>query len=75
VNFNYAIDVLFLVDILINFNTAYTSDAFDIVDDRKQIAKEYLQGWFTIDVLAIIPFDLLTAFAQEGEEGSASNMN
>ena len=29
------------------------------IADRKKIAKNYLQGWFTVDLLAIIPFDLI----------------
>ena len=27
--------------------------------DRKRIAKFYLKGWFTVDLLSIIPFDLM----------------
>ena len=30
-----------------------------IIDDRKKIAKNYLEGWFTVDLLAITPFELL----------------
>jgi len=29
---------------------------YEIIDDRKVIAKNYLLGWFIIDVLAIFPF-------------------
>lgn len=31
----------------------------DIVDDRKEIAINYLKGWFLLDVMAVIPFDIL----------------
>jgi hypothetical protein len=30
-----------------------------LVDDRKIIAITYLKGWFTIDLIACIPFNLL----------------
>lgn len=30
-----------------------------VIVDRKKIAKNYLTGWFTIDLLAIIPFDVI----------------
>lgn len=30
-----------------------------IVDDRKVIAKNYLSGWFFIDLIAILPFNLI----------------
>jgi hypothetical protein len=56
---NYSIDCFFFVDILVIFNSSYHDDDFNIVEDRKQIAKQYLQGWFTLDLLAIMPFDVL----------------
>jgi uncharacterized membrane protein len=62
--FNYVIDVLFLFDIIINFNCAYQNEMYEMIDDRKVIAKNYLSGWFIIDVLAITPFGLIfKAFA------------
>ena len=51
------------MDILVVFNTAYYDDDVDLVDDRKQIAKTYVKGWFTIDLLAIIPFDKIISSA------------
>lgn len=53
------IDSLFMLDILIIFNTAYQLDDLTIIDCRKKIAKNYLTGWFTVDVLAVLPFDLI----------------
>lgn len=53
------IDSLFLMDILIIFNTAYIIEEFTVVDNRKKIAKRYLTGWFAIDVIAILPFDMI----------------
>ena len=54
---SYTFDVCFFFDMIILFNTAYYNDEYQIVEDRKMIACEYLKGWFTIDLLAIIPFD------------------
>ena len=56
---NYTIDICFLIDIIIIFNSAFYDNEFIVVEDRKIIAKEYLRSWFIIDLLAIIPFDLL----------------
>jgi potassium voltage-gated channel Eag-related subfamily H member 8 len=56
---NYTIDTCFLIDIFIIFNSAFYDSEFIVVEDRKIIAKEYLRSWFIIDLLAIIPFDLL----------------
>ena len=55
----YIIDLLFLIDVYIIFNTAFYDEYFQIIDDRSEIAKRYLSGWFTIDILAITPFDLI----------------
>ena len=59
-NVVYAIDFLFLVDIIIIFNSSYFDEDYETVTDRKLIAKKYLKGWFAIDFFAIFPFDFFT---------------
>lgn len=54
-----AIDVLFAIDMLVIFNSVYFDENMGLVTNRKQIGKNYLTGWFAIDLLAIIPFDVL----------------
>jgi len=54
---DYIIDALFFVDIIVIFNSAYYDDDVELIDDRKSIAIVYIQGWFIVDLLAIIPFD------------------
>jgi hypothetical protein len=51
------IDICFFVDIFINFCSAYYDKDFNLVDDRKVIAKSYLYSWFFVDFISIIPFD------------------
>mmetsp|Transcript_24636 Transcript_24636/g.38290 ORF Transcript_24636/g.38290 Transcript_24636/m.38290 type:complete len:163 (+) Transcript_24636:1102-1590(+) len=53
------LDILFAVDIMIIFCTAYYDDEVKLIDDRKVISKNYLRGWFFIDLFAIIPFEFL----------------
>lgn len=48
-------------DILLNFRTTYVSRKGEVVSDSKQIALNYLKGWFLVDLLAALPFDLLYA--------------
>lgn len=57
---NYSIDFLFLIDIIIIFNTTLKTE-FDEVPDRWEIFKEYTRSWFLIDLLSIMPFDILIA--------------
>lgn len=56
---DFFIDGLFLIDIILTFNTCYYSEEVQLIDDRKIIAITYLKGWFTIDLTACIPFNFL----------------
>ncbi|KAG7164994.1 Potassium voltage-gated channel subfamily H member 2-like [Homarus americanus] len=50
---------MFMVDIVINFRTTYVNHNDEVVSHPGKIALHYLRGWFLIDVVAAIPFDLL----------------
>jgi hypothetical protein len=54
---NNTIDVFFLFDIIIIFNSAFYDDDYNIIDDRWALAKAYFHSWFFIDFLAIVPFE------------------
>lgn len=56
---NYIVDTLFLIDIVVIFFTAYYDEDVKIIDNRKKIARNYAKGWFIIDLLAIIPIDVI----------------
>ena len=57
---NSIIDGSFLVDIIITFFTSYYDEnRLVIVNDKKMIAKKYMKFWFWLDLLSIIPFDLI----------------
>lgn len=47
------------MDILINFRTTYISGNDEVISHPGKIAVHYLKGWFLIDLVAAIPFDLL----------------
>jgi hypothetical protein len=66
--FNYAIDVFFFMDIVVNFFSATQDDEYQIIDDRKIVVKQYMKGWFLIDIVAIIPLDLLIPQQENGNE-------
>ena len=53
------VDFFFFVDIIINFNTAFYDQDYNIIENRKSIACDYIKGWFFIDMIAVIPFDLI----------------
>jgi hypothetical protein len=53
------IDIIFTIDIIIIFNTAFYTTDMETVDDRCKIIVTYLTGWFVMDLLSVIPFDIL----------------
>jgi len=57
---NILVTVIFGLDILYNFNLAFSRYG-KLVTDRKEISKRYLGRWFWIDLLAFIPFGLIFA--------------
>ncbi|KAG8566667.1 hypothetical protein GDO81_013340 [Engystomops pustulosus] len=50
---------MFIVDIVINFRTTYVNTNDEVVSHPAKIAIHYFKGWFLIDMVAAIPFDLL----------------
>lgn len=53
------VDALFMVDIMISFRTTYVNHNDEVVTHPKSIAIHYIKGWFLIDMVAALPFDLL----------------
>nr|XP_034991500.1 potassium voltage-gated channel subfamily H member 6 [Zootoca vivipara] len=53
------VDIMFIVDIIINFRTTYVNLNDEVVSHPAKIAIHYFKGWFLIDMVAAIPFDLL----------------
>lgn len=54
-------DVMFLLDILLNFRTTYIDDNEVFVTNGKQMACHYLRTWFTLDLASSVPWDTITA--------------
>ncbi|XP_050953601.1 potassium voltage-gated channel subfamily H member 2 isoform X1 [Labeo rohita] len=63
------VDIMFIIDIIINFRTTYVNANDEVVSHPLRIAVHYFKGWFLIDMVAAIPFDLL--IDRTGEEMSA----
>ncbi|XP_025785185.1 potassium voltage-gated channel subfamily H member 2 [Puma concolor] len=64
---DFIVDIMFIVDILINFRTTYVNANEEVVSHPGRIAVHYFKGWFLIDMVAAIPFDLLI-FGSGSEE-------
>jgi hypothetical protein len=60
------IDVLFLIDIMLNFRTTYIdTNTGNEISNLKKIARQYIySGKFFVDLLASIPFDTVSTIIQ-----------
>jgi hypothetical protein len=53
------IDILFGLDIVINFFSAYYDEDNNVVTCRRTIIKEYLKSWFIVDFVPCVPLSYL----------------
>lgn len=67
------VDVMFIIDIFINFRTTYINKNDEVVSHPGKIAVHYFKGWFLIDVIAAIPFDALL-YGSNNDEVSNSQL-
>lgn len=59
--FNYLIDIIFIIDIALNFRTTiYDFITGQEIAETSKIARKYLLGNFFFDLLAAIPFEFMS---------------
>ena len=61
-----AVDVMFLVDILLNFHTSYVGDDGSIVFDLQKIRRTYFRSWFFVDMITSLPYGLIGLLMSAG---------
>lgn len=49
----------FLVDILLNFFTERKTSTGEIISDPRRIVARYLTSWFAVDILSLVPWEVL----------------
>ena len=65
------IDIWFIIDIYLTFNTAYQLGSHDLlITKKKSVRLNYLKGFFIIDFLAVFPFEPIAALSQMGEDSN-----
>ena len=61
---------MFIMDIPINFITAYEDEYTTLpVVDLKSIANNYIEGWFFIDFLTVLPVDFIENLLMSSHDG------
>uniref|UniRef100_K7G062 Potassium voltage-gated channel subfamily H member 5 n=1 Tax=Pelodiscus sinensis TaxID=13735 RepID=K7G062_PELSI len=66
------VDVIFLVDIVLNFHTTFVGPGGEVISDPKLIRMNYLKTWFVIDLLSCLPYDIINAFENVDEVSNFS---
>ena len=64
--FYIATDVMFIIDIILTFFTSVSDEkkVYEIVNKR-EIASRYLRGWFWIDLISVLPMDIIFRTQQQ----------
>ena len=69
------VDVIFFIDIVLNFHTTYVGPGGEVVSDPAVIRVNYLKSWFIIDLLSCLPYDVFNAFDHDEDVSTAYNLN
>ena len=73
--FNLFVNLIFMVDIVFNFFLPYKEPILKgggLVKSHRRIMLHYLQGWFALDIISVIPIDLILMGVDTTEvEGAA----
>ncbi|MPC21335.1 Potassium voltage-gated channel protein eag [Portunus trituberculatus] len=64
------VDVIFFIDIVLNFHTTFVGPGGEVVSDPKIIRMNYLKSWFLIDLLSCLPYDVFNAFDHDEDYDS-----
>lgn len=59
------VDIVFFIDILLNFHTTFVGPSGAVVSDPKVIRRTYLRSWFLIDLMACMPYDIFNSFDKD----------
>ena len=55
---NYFVDILFIIDVIINFFVSFYSKKDKLMKKPVKVAYHYLKGWFFMDFLTAFPFNI-----------------
>jgi hypothetical protein len=56
---DFTIDFSFFIDMILNFFSAYIDNEDNIITKRHKIINHYLSTWFVIDLMSIIPINII----------------
>mmetsp|Transcript_35830 Transcript_35830/g.112431 ORF Transcript_35830/g.112431 Transcript_35830/m.112431 type:complete len:791 (+) Transcript_35830:3253-5625(+) len=54
------LDIAFMLDVIMNFRTTTITSTGEEITDPKEVALDYLYGWFIFDITTAFPYHLFT---------------
>ena len=70
--FDWAVDTVFVCDIVVNFRTAYLDEGADaLMTTPSDISRNYLTTWFAVDFFSVVPLELIATSVSGGGGGAA----
>ena len=70
---DFVVDMMFMIDIVVNFRTTYL-DSGELIVQPWKIAANYLKTWFLIDAVSAVPFDLILSLITGSGDVSAERV-
>eukprot|EP01052_Picozoa_sp_SAG31_P024262 SAG31_NODE_2053_length_6551_cov_7.496125_2_plen_178_part_00 len=71
--FDVFTDAYFLIDIVLNFRTAYYDARGNLIFIRREIAWNYVKGWLLVDVLSCLPINYIMYIVDAFKDSSLSD--
>lgn len=72
--FDLFVDLYFLVDIVINFRTAYLDNNGVLIIQRKLVTVNYLKGWCIVDIISCLPVNYITMIQSGGNSAKGKEV-
>lgn len=61
----WVVDICFYADIVMNFWTGFER-GYEVVMEKREIVKNYMAGWFWVDFIATVEWDLIITATMDG---------
>ena len=63
------VDFMFVVDIVINFRSAFVNEDGKLMFEKKEAAQRYVSTWFLWDLVSVLPWDALPVMMGKSSRG------
>lgn len=70
--FDIFTDLIFIIDIVLNFFFVEEDVNGEMIMDQRKIAWTYIKTWFFVDIVASIPVSLIVIFTDDSQDGLVS---